>query len=131
MGGDAILAIVGDADGDVEEFLGQRIESAWRHDGLQILPGALEQCGIVGDGFPEIVDVIGLAGSHDVVVNGFDGGAGILVLDQSERRHEILSVKQGKPRSMLAGKPGTFQGAVQRDGHGPDRNPCFSFIKSI
>jgi len=43
----------------------------------------------VSDGFPEIIDVVGFARDHDVVVDGFDGGAGVLVFDETERRHEL------------------------------------------
>src|SRR5579864_1943029 len=38
--GRAILAAVADADREVDEFLGQRIERAGRHDLLEALPGA-------------------------------------------------------------------------------------------
>jgi hypothetical protein len=83
----AVLAIIGNADSDVEEFLGERIESAGSHDGFEIFPGALEESRVVSDGFPEIVDVVGFAGSQDVVVDGFDGRAGVLVFDEAESGH--------------------------------------------
>lgn len=84
----AVLAIVGDADSDVEKFLGEWIEGAGAHDGFQVVPGALEESGIVRDGFPEIVDVVGFASGHDVVINGFDRGAGVFVFDEAESGHE-------------------------------------------
>jgi len=36
-----------DADGDVDKFLGERIEGAGAHDLLDVCPGALEGDGIV------------------------------------------------------------------------------------
>jgi hypothetical protein len=89
---DAVVAVVGDADGDVEQFLGERVESAGSHDGLEAFPGALQKNRIVGDGFPEIVDVIGFARGHDVVIDSFDGGTGIFVFDQTESGHENCSM---------------------------------------
>ena len=87
VGVNAILAVVGDTDSDVEEFLGEGIEGAGSHDGLEVFPGALKERGIVGDGLPEIVDVIGFARGHYVVVNGSDGGVGVLVFDEAEGGH--------------------------------------------
>src|SRR5215469_14722647 len=88
MGGDAVLAIVGDADGNVEQLLRECVKRAGSHDGFQIFPGAFEENGIVSDRFPEIVDVVGLASRHDVVVHGFDLRAGVFVFDEPKSRHE-------------------------------------------
>ncbi len=88
--GNAVVAVVGDADGDVNQFLGERIERARSHDLLDTFPGALEQNGIVGDGLSEVVDPIGLARGHDVIVNGAHFRACVLVFDQSEGGHEGL-----------------------------------------
>jgi len=93
MGSDAVVAIVGDADGNVQEFFGQRIDCARPHDGFQVIPGAFEERGIVGDRLPEIIDVIGFARGHDVVVNGFDGGIGVFVFDKAESGHELAPWK--------------------------------------
>ena len=60
---DAVVAVVGHADGDVNQFFGERVERAGRHNLLDALPGALKQSGIVRDGLPEIVDPIGFAKS--------------------------------------------------------------------
>ena len=87
---DAVVAIVGDADGDVEEFLGERIEGARAHDLFDAFPGALESGGIVGDGLPEIIDPICLACGHDVVVDSAHFRACVCVLDEAEGRHGIL-----------------------------------------
>ncbi len=94
--GDAVVAVVGDADRDVDQFLGEGIEGAGRHDVLQAFPGAFEQRGIVGDGLPEIVDPIDLAGGHDVVVDGADFWGRVLVLDECECGHKNLRETMGE-----------------------------------
>lgn len=38
--GDAVMAVVGDADGNVDELFRERIERAGRHDLFYALPGA-------------------------------------------------------------------------------------------
>jgi len=69
-----------------------RIYEAWnrsRFDGKlmcwnstpTILARTLEHDRIVRDGLPEVVDPVGLAGGHDVVVDGADFWAGVLVFD--------------------------------------------------
>ncbi len=102
MRGDAVVAVVGDADGDVDEFFGEGIERAGRHDVLETFPGAFEQCGIVSDGLPEIIDPVDFAGGHDVVVNGADFGSRVLVFDEWECRHQGLQRRWGAC-SKLAG----------------------------
>jgi hypothetical protein len=77
------VALVGDADSNVDQFFGERIESAGGHDLLYVFPGSLEGDGIVSNGLPEIVDPISFAGGHYVVVYGSDFRAGIFVLDQA------------------------------------------------
>src|SRR6266850_1589563 len=89
---DAVVAVVGDADGDVTEFFGKRIERAGRHDSFDAFPSALEERGVVGDGFPEIVDPVGFTGGHDVVVDGADFGACVLVFDEAEGGHEFSRI---------------------------------------
>ena len=103
MRGDAVVAVVGDADGDVEKFLGERIERAGRHDLLDAFPGALEKCGVVGDCFPEIIDPIGLAGGHDVVVDSADFRAGVFVFDQAEGGHDFSRMAASEDGETLAG----------------------------
>src|SRR6266478_6404474 len=88
--GDAVSAVVGDAHRDVDHFLGEWIERARRHELLDAFPRALEQCGIVGDGLPEIIDPVGFARGHDVVVNGAHFRASVTVFDESECGHENL-----------------------------------------
>jgi hypothetical protein len=87
--GDAIMAVVGDADGHVDEFLGKGIERAGAHNLLDAFPGALQGGGIVSDGFPEIVDPIRLAGGHDVVIDGANFGARVRIFNEAECRHGI------------------------------------------
>lgn len=89
VGGDAVLTVVCDADGDVEKFFGKGIEGARSHDLLEAFPSAFEKSGIVGDGLPEIVDVVGFARGHDVVIDGFDGGAGVGVFDEAKGGHGV------------------------------------------
>ena len=91
---DAVVAIIGDTDGDVEKFFRERVEGAGSHDGFKAFPGALQEHWVVGDGFPEIVDVVGFARGHDVIIDGFDGGAGVFVFDEAESGHENRSVKK-------------------------------------
>jgi hypothetical protein len=88
--GDAIGTIVGDADGDVEQFFGERMERARSHGLFQTFPSAVEQSRIVRDDLPEVVDPVDLARGHDVIVNGAHFRACVLVFDQSECGHESL-----------------------------------------
>jgi len=79
---DAVAALVRHADGDVDHLLGQRIERARSHDLLDRFPGALQRDRIVGQHLSEIVDPVGLARRHDVVVNGAHLGTGVCVFDR-------------------------------------------------
>src|SRR6266480_2607023 len=88
--GDTVGAVVSDADGDVNQFLSQRIEGARPHDLLEAFPGALEQRRIVRDGLPEVVNPIDLACGHDVVVDGAHFRRRVLVFDRCEGGHESL-----------------------------------------
>src|SRR6202521_5846268 len=54
---------------DVQELLGQRIERSGTHDFLDVGPDTLEAPRVVREDLPEIVDPVGLAGRHDVVVD--------------------------------------------------------------
>jgi hypothetical protein len=87
---DAVVAIVGDADGDVEQLLGEGIERSGPHDLLDAFPGALQCGGVVRDGFPEIVDPIGLARGHDVVIDGAYLRARVCIFNESKCGHEFL-----------------------------------------
>ena len=81
MRGNAIVALVGDADGYISHFFGDEIERSRAHDLLDVLPGALEGGRIVRDGLSKIVDPVRLAGGHDVVADSADFGTGALVFD--------------------------------------------------
>ena len=77
VAGDAVSALVGYADGDVDEFLGERVEGAGSdHDLLDAGPGSFQDIGLVSQGSPEIVDEVGFSGRADVVEDGFDAGTG-------------------------------------------------------
>ncbi len=79
---DAVRALVRYADRDVEKLLGKRVERSRGHDLLDGLPGALERRGIVGQGFPEIVDEVGLARGANIVVNRADLRRCVVVFDE-------------------------------------------------
>ena len=77
VGVDAVAAVVGDGDGDVDEFFGERVECAGGdHDLLDAWPGALEEIGLVGEGSPEVVDEVGFSRGADVVEDGLDAWVG-------------------------------------------------------
>src|SRR5580692_1657636 len=82
---DAVGALIRDADGDVDHLLCKRIEGARRHDLLDGFPGALERRGIVGEGLPEMIDVIGLARRENVVVNGAYFRRRVFIFNQARR----------------------------------------------
>jgi|HubBroStandDraft_2_1064218.scaffolds.fasta_scaffold29752_6 hypothetical protein len=127
VGSDAVVAIVGDADGDVEEFLGEWIDCAGSHNGFEGFPGALEEDGIVSDGAPEIVDVVGFASGHDVVVDGFHFGAGVLVIDETKSGHENSpSIRGMSAEEMLAGIVVRCQ-----EGSHSNQKMCFSLEKKL
>src|SRR5579864_5011277 len=90
MAGDAVAAAIGDADREVDHFLGQRIERAWRHDLLDALPGALERRRIVRQVFPKVVDVVDIAGALDVVEHGADCRIRLSVFDRTNCAHHRL-----------------------------------------
>src|SRR5690606_1012758 len=80
---DAIGAGIGRGHGDVDEFARQRVERPGRgHHRLHLAPCALEIVRVAGEGAPEIVDVVGLAGAANVVEHRTHPVSGLLV------RHE-------------------------------------------
>src|SRR5713101_6661168 len=54
------------------------------------------------DGFPEIIDPIGFARGHNVVVNRAHFRAGVLVFDKSECGHENLQNQDCELRSQVS-----------------------------
>ena len=77
VGLDAVAAVVGDGDGDVDQFLGERIEGAgFDHDLLDAGPGSLEEFGLVGESAPEVIDEIGFSGGANVVEDCLDAWVG-------------------------------------------------------
>ena len=70
---DAIGAVVGDRNGDVDQFPSQGIKRSGRaHDRFHGVPGAFENLGLVGQTAPEIVDEVRLPGRPDIVEDRFD-----------------------------------------------------------
>ena len=90
MRGNAIVAVVGNADRHIDEFLRERIKGARSHDLLDAFPSAFKTGRIVGDSFPEIVDPIRLARGHDVVIDGANFRACFFVFDKSKGRHVFV-----------------------------------------
>ena len=77
VGVDAVAAVVGDGDGDVDQLFGERVECAGSdHDLLDALPGAFEEVGLVGEGSPEVVDEVGFSSGADVVKDCLDAWVG-------------------------------------------------------
>jgi hypothetical protein len=94
MRSNAIVTVVSNADGDVEQFLGERIEgAAGSHDLFERFPGAFQSGGVVGNGFPEIVDPVGLAGGHNVVIDGANFRSCVVVFNECEGSHKISRKK--------------------------------------
>lgn len=84
---DAIAALVSGADGHIEQFFDERIERARAHHFFHALPGTAQRDRIVGEGFPEVIDPVRLAGGHDVVIDGaYFRGSGF-VFNKSESCH--------------------------------------------
>jgi hypothetical protein len=73
VGVDAVAAIVGNGDGDVDELFGKRVEGAgFDHDLLDALPGSFEKIRLIGEGSPEVIDEVGFSGDTDVREDGLD-----------------------------------------------------------
>ena len=77
VGMNAVAAVVGDGDSNVDQLFGERIERAGLdHDSLDAGPGSLEEIGLVGESAPEVINEIGFAGDADVVEDCFDAWVG-------------------------------------------------------
>jgi len=101
------IRMVRDRDGNVDQFLGERIERPGSHDLLECLPRSASADRIVRDRLPEIVDPVGLARGHDVVVDGADFGGGVGVFDKANmdmrfsKRCQVLGLRsQERPRTL-------------------------------
>ncbi len=92
MGGDAVAALIGGADGDVNQVFCERVERAWAHDVLEAFPGAAQRGGISRESFPEVVDGIDFARRHDVVEDGAHLQGGVSVLDGGGRHGPLCRV---------------------------------------
>src|ERR1700724_3349676 len=91
---DAVFALVRYRNGDIDHFFGERIERSGSHDLLDFFPSALEHDRIMRDRLPEIIDPVGFARGHDVVVDGAHFGAGVVVFDKAKDRHAVLREKR-------------------------------------
>src|SRR5271154_2407559 len=91
MGMDAVFAIVGDANGYVNHFLGERIELAWRHYSLYIRPNALKRCWIICEHFPEVIDPVSFSRRHYVVIDNLYVCRGIVIVNHFYKRHSLSS----------------------------------------
>lgn len=68
MGSDAVFATVTHADGDVDQFADQRVELAGAaHDFLEGRPSPLQRGGMVGEGFPKVVDFVRPTSGSNVI----------------------------------------------------------------
>ena len=94
-------ALVGGADGEVEHLPGEGIEGSGSHDLFDAFPSAAQSGEIEGQGFPEIVDPVGVASGHDVVIDGAHFGRGIGVFEESEGGHADQNSAPGWNRCDL------------------------------
>src|ERR1700760_685580 len=91
MRGNAVVALVADAYGNVNQLFHQRIERAITHDLFSVLPGTLQANGIMREGLPEVGDFVDFACGLDVVINGADFRRGIFVFNETECGHKTPS----------------------------------------
>jgi hypothetical protein len=96
----AVSALVGYANGDVDHFFCQRVERAGSHDLLDRFPSALERSGIVPQRLPEIIDEIGFARSANVVVDGPNFRRRVFVFDEAEGRHGVSLIHHSGTESQ-------------------------------
>jgi hypothetical protein len=98
VGVDAVATVIGDGDGDVDEFFGERVERAGSdHDLLDAGPGMLEEIGLIGEGSPEVVNEVGFSGGADVVEDGLDAwiGGDFGVGEELLRGHGVFTIIVG------------------------------------
>src|SRR5437762_83012 len=100
-------AAIAGADREVDQLLGQRVERARRHHLLEAQPGAPQSRRVVCQRLPEIVDPVGAAGRHDVVIDGADLGVRFIILDQPHHRHFALlaTAPGGATPALLSSTP--------------------------
>ena len=92
VGVDAVLAVVGDADREIDVLLGQGIEPALLdHHLLHVAPEALEHRRMHRQRAPDVVDVVGVAGLADVVEHLARLGLRALVVLQLDQCHGFAS----------------------------------------
>src|ERR1700730_10965437 len=92
MRSDAIVALVGHGEGNVNDLFGERIERSGSHNLLYIFPSPLQHHGVMRDCLPEITDPVRLARRHDVVVNGANFSARVSIFDKAKDRHRASPI---------------------------------------
>src|SRR5882757_3676767 len=102
---DAVLATVRHADRHINEFFGERVERARAHDFLRICPHTPQRRGMMRQYFPVVVDPIGFAGGHDVVVHGANLRRRVRVLDGRRGRADCAGGAHGTTAITRAGNP--------------------------
>src|SRR6266849_8427615 len=99
---DAVFALIRDRNGDIDHLFSERVERSRSHDLLNVFPSPLEHDRILRDYLPEIVNPIGLARGHDVVVDSADRGAGVGVFDEAKDGHRSLRSIMNLPVILFA-----------------------------
>src|SRR5579863_6127080 len=80
---DTIIATIGHADRQIDQFADERFHFAGAtHDFFERRPGSRERRGMIGNGFPEIVDFVCLAGGSDVVKDFPHQSAALFIFDK-------------------------------------------------
>ena len=67
--------------------LGERVERSGSHDLFDVFPRPLEHDWVVRNRLPEVVDPVGLARRHDVIIDRTNLRAGVGVLNQAQGCH--------------------------------------------
>jgi hypothetical protein len=71
---DSVRAAVGNRDSQSNDFLGQQVDFAGPHDGLEPAPTKLQVLGVSRQGPPDIRHPLDFLGGLDVLENGSDCG---------------------------------------------------------
>src|SRR5262245_47889041 len=122
---DAVVAAVGGADGEIDHLLRQRIQHARRHHRLERFPRAPERGRMTRERFPEVVDPVGLARGHDVVVDRAYLTARLRVLDHLHGCHDASCSVHGTTRLRRPGAT-RLRGLATRVSGGFTHSPCMA-----
>src|SRR5271169_116348 len=94
----AVSAAIGDGNSQVDHLLYQGIECSRGHHLLEALPSTLERFRVVGEIFPEIVNVRHATRSFDIVIDGPNLDRAIGIFDRSRFAHVVAPKAQAVPR---------------------------------